>query len=606
MATPASSALQKTFPLDSEILGPNSSLGLELDGSTDADVLKAIATNQPFPTRPAGVIDLTHISLVASGGNPVAFKGGDTTVGFAFSAGVTAGLGVFDDPQAAIQALGLGETPGLDLTIGAAPNSRYTLLRAGYQASGSVSGTHPIGVLGSFTFGASAAADGVGAVLHRFDVGAGADTVLQDTILSWRFPRHVTSADKLKPGTWIVAEADGSLSVTLGASLGYNFNFIKEVQAFGLSGDIGLKIDAAAAGDASNAPATAQQSFSIGPAAQSISFTSTAPTNASYQGATYAVSATASSGLPVSFTVDSSAVSVCSVSGSTISFIGVGTCTIDADQSGNADFQPAPQVKQSFGVAKATPTITWAKPSPIRYGTALSSKQLDASASVPGTFSFIPGSGSVLGPGPQTLSVAFKPIDTTDYSGASASVTIYVSTAPVITSRASVDFPEASSGTFTVTATGAPTPVIAGIGHLPSGVTFVDHRNGTATLSGTPTAGTKGTYTITIEASNGVKPAALQSFTLTVSGLQILTTALPTGTRGHHYSVQLQASGGVLPLKWTEVSLPAGLTLSTAGLLSGTPSASLPAGSQRVLVKVQDSTPGVPQSTTKTLTLSLT
>jgi len=247
MATPASSALQKMFPLDSEILGPNSSLGLELDGSTDADVLKAIATNQPFPTRPAGVIDLTHISLVASGGNPVAFKGGDTTVGFAFSAGVTAGLGVFDDPQAAIQALGLGETPGLDLTIGAAPNSRYTLLRAGYQASGSVSGTHPIGVLGSFTFGASAAADGVGAVLHRFDVGAGADTVLQDTILSWRFPRHVTSADKLKPGTWIVAEADGSLSVTLGASLGYNFNFIKEVQAFGLSGDIGLKIDAAAA-----------------------------------------------------------------------------------------------------------------------------------------------------------------------------------------------------------------------------------------------------------------------------------------------------------------------------------------------------------------------
>jgi hypothetical protein len=74
----------------------------------------------------------------------------------------------------------------------------------------------------------------------------GSDTVLGDTISSWKLPRHVTSADKLKPGTWIVTEADGSLSVKLGASLGYNFNFVKQAQAFGLSGEIGLKIDAAA------------------------------------------------------------------------------------------------------------------------------------------------------------------------------------------------------------------------------------------------------------------------------------------------------------------------------------------------------------------------
>jgi hypothetical protein len=246
MAAPASPAFQETFPLDTDILGPNSAVNLQVGGSTDADVLQALATNHPFPTRPTGVIDLTHISLVASGGNPVAFKGGNTTLGFSFSAGVEAGLGVFDDPKAAIQSLGLGETPGLDLTIGAASNSRYTLLRAGYKASGSVNGAHPIGVLGSFTFGASGAAGGVSAVLHRFDAGAGSDTVLEDTVSSWKLPRHVTSADKLKPGTWILAEADGSLSVKLGASLGYNFDFVKDVQAFGLSGDIGLKIDAAA------------------------------------------------------------------------------------------------------------------------------------------------------------------------------------------------------------------------------------------------------------------------------------------------------------------------------------------------------------------------
>lgn len=246
MASIPSPALQKTFPLDSKILGPDSSLALQVGSSTDADVLEAIATNQPFPTRPNGVINLADISLVASGGKPVAFTGGNTTIGFSFSAGVTAGLGVFDDPQAAVQSLGLGETPGLDLTIGAPPKSRYTLLRAGYQASGSVGGTHPIGLLGSFTFGAAAAADGVAAVLHRFDAGAGAAVVLGDTVLSWKMPRHIASADQLSPGTWIIVEGDGSLSVKLGASLGYNFNFVKDVKAFGLSGDIGLKIDAAA------------------------------------------------------------------------------------------------------------------------------------------------------------------------------------------------------------------------------------------------------------------------------------------------------------------------------------------------------------------------
>src|SRR6266700_2976780 len=125
---------QRNFALDPEILGPNSSFGLQVGISTDADVLQALAANQPFPTRPTGVIDLTHVGLVASGGNPVAFQGNNTTISFTFSAGVTAGLGVFDDPQAMIESLGLGETPGLNLDIGAAPNSRYTLLRAGYQA----------------------------------------------------------------------------------------------------------------------------------------------------------------------------------------------------------------------------------------------------------------------------------------------------------------------------------------------------------------------------------------------------------------------------------------------------------------------------------------
>ena len=47
-------------------------------------------------------------------------------------------------------------------------------------------------------------------------------------------------------------------------------------------------------------------------------------------------------------------------------------------------------------------------------------------------------------------------------------------------------------------------------------MTFTDNGDGTATLSGTPAAGTGGTYPITITATNGVSPDATQTFTLTV------------------------------------------------------------------------------------------
>ena len=88
-------------------------------------------------------------------------------------------------------------------------------------------------------------------------------------------------------------------------------------------------------------------------ASQVISFTSTVPSSAIVGGPTYNVMATATSGLPVTFTIDLGATSICSISGSTVSFIGVGTCSIDADQAGNSNYNAAPTVQQSFGVTPA-------------------------------------------------------------------------------------------------------------------------------------------------------------------------------------------------------------------------------------------------------------
>jgi parallel beta-helix repeat protein len=111
-------------------------------------------------------------------------------------------------------------------------------------------------------------------------------------------------------------------------------------------------VDANQAGNATYNPAPqVQQSFGVGKADQTITFTSTAPTNAVAGGATYTSTATATSGLVVSLTIDASASTVCTISTGVVSFIGTGSCKVNANQAGNGIYNPAPQVQQSFAVS---------------------------------------------------------------------------------------------------------------------------------------------------------------------------------------------------------------------------------------------------------------
>nr|MBA2559789.1 S8 family serine peptidase [Propionibacteriales bacterium] len=124
-------------------------------------------------------------------------------------------------------------------------------------------------------------------------------------------------------------------------------------------------IDANQPGNATYNPAPqVQQSLAVGKGSQTITFTSTAPTGATVGGSTYSLTATATSGLAVTFTIDSTASSVCSISGSTVSFIGAGTCILDANQTGNANYNAASQVEQSFPVGKGSQTVTFTSAAP--------------------------------------------------------------------------------------------------------------------------------------------------------------------------------------------------------------------------------------------------
>jgi RHS repeat-associated protein len=85
-------------------------------------------------------------------------------------------------------------------------------------------------------------------------------------------------------------------------------------------------------------------------------------------------------------------------------------------------------------IPKTTPTITWATPAAIIYGTALSATQLDATTNVAGSFAYTPAVGTVLAVGSQTLSVVFTPTVTAEYNTATASVSQIVAKAtPTVT-----------------------------------------------------------------------------------------------------------------------------------------------------------------------------
>ena len=246
MASPVVIPISSTkFQLDKTITAAGSSATIDIGTSTDHDVLQAILDNKPFPDRPDGKIELGRVELKAETGKEFAFNAGQTTIGFQASAEFKTGLGVFDVAADAISSLQLEDSPGLNLTIPGSGADKFVVLSWGYGINGSFSGSHPIGVLGSLTFGAEGERDSLYAVLHRFPASTDARTALSDLFGSWRLPRHVKTARDLKPGTWLISEVDGSLAVHISTQLGYELNMVRQAKLLGMTRNLGAKIDAA-------------------------------------------------------------------------------------------------------------------------------------------------------------------------------------------------------------------------------------------------------------------------------------------------------------------------------------------------------------------------
>lgn len=222
----------------------------------------------------------------------------------------------------------------------------------------------------------------------------------------------------------------------------------------------------------------------------------------------------------------------------------------------------------SFTVTtSATPAVTSiTKTGALPSGVTLTNNG-DGTATIAGT----PGTGST-GVYPITISA-----DNGLGAPAHQTFVLTVNLKPAITSAPSTTAATGDAFSFSITADGVPTPSISESGALPTGVNFLDNGNGTATLSGTPAAGTQGSYPLTITANNGIG-SATQNFTLVVQNQASITSAsAATATEGDAFSFLVTSTGSPTPAVSHSGALPAGLSFVSApdgtATISGTPAA---------------------------------
>ena len=246
---------------------------------------------------------------------------------------------------------------------------------------------------------------------------------------------------------------------------------------------------------------------------QSIGAISFNPNSLSVRSTT-AVSAIATSGLGVTFS--STTTGVCTVSGSTVTGVAVGTCTVVANQAGNANYSSAAQLAQDISVGQGSQSIGTISLTPTSLGiggsatvsaTATSGLGVTFSSTTPGVCSA--SGNTVIGLGAGTCTIAANQAGNNNYSAApqvtqsiaigQASQSISLGAAPTIV----------VGGTGTVSASG---------GASGNAVSFTSTTPGVCTVSGgTITGVSAGTCIIAANQAGNSNYAAAAQVTQNIS-----------------------------------------------------------------------------------------
>lgn len=295
------------------------------------------------------------------------------------------------------------------------------------------------------------------------------------------------------------------------------------------------------------------------------------------------LTASSTSGLAVTFS--SSSTGVCTITGGALTFVTAGSCSINADQAGNGTFSAATQVTQIFAVAAVAPgapTIGTATA-----GNTQASVSFTAPANTGGAA--ISGYTVTSSPGGLTGTGASSPVTVTGLTNGTA----YTFT---VTATNSANTGSPSSASNSVTPQGTQTISFANPGTVNFGtpetltatatsglpVTFSSTTPSVCTVAPGGALSTVAPGTCTINANQAgnatflAAPQVQQSFAIAVPGGAVsfgTASPLPPVTGGTPYTQTITAVGGAPSYTFsiTSGSLPTGLTFSSAGVLSGTP-----------------------------------
>ena len=218
------------------------------------------------------------------------------------------------------------------------------------------------------------------------------------------------------------------------------------------------------------------------------------------------------------------------------------------------------------------------------YTYAVTTGSLPAGLSLAASTGVISGTPTANG----TTNFSITATDSASVASTSVALSITVANSPYATlafQTASPLLPQivGQNDSRTIEVTGGLPPYIYAVtaGSIPTGLSF---STGTGVLSGVPTA--TGTFTFTVQVTDARSTVVSQSYTFKVlNPLLITTTTLPPCIQNTACSIPINSSGGSTPYSYTATGIPAGLAMSSAGIISGNAPST---GTSIVLVTVTD------------------
>lgn len=318
------------------------------------------------------------------------------------------------------------------------------------------------------------------------------------------------------------------------------------------------------------------------------------------------LTATATSSLAVTFS--STTTGVCTItSGGVLTFVTSGSCSITANQGGNGTYLAAPPVTQTFtvaAIAPGAPTVGTATAGNTQATVSFTAPASDGGSAITG-YTVTSSPGGITGSG------STSPVTVTGLTNGTA----YTFTVTA-TNSAATGAPSAASNSVTPQGTQTITfsnPGSQNFGTSPQinasttsglSVSFTSTTTSVCTVTSSGILSTLSPGTCTLhadQAGNGAflpAPTVSQSFAIVVPGGAVsLSTPspLPVGTGGTPYSLTFVSAGGATPYTYTETgALPAGLSMTAAGTISGTPTS---AGTYSITVTVTDAATQTAQKT---------